>query len=632
MVVTPWGDSEDLRLQKLAPGPGSSSREVAENQRRRLLGAMVASVAERGYEETGVAELSEIAGVSPRSFYQHFEAKRDCFLAALEAVLAVAVERIQDAPAGADWREEGRNRIVAFASVVAEQPAAARMFLVEAYAAGDEAAELIDQAILQVERYIEAHLVEVGLPAAMPRELIVAAIGSSVAAARTRLLNGQVQRLPEFAGQLATFLLEFEPPVRPLRVAARPPEPRDEEREAGDHAERALRAFEALLAEGNLGEMTMGQVAKRAGMSVRTLYANFAGREELMLAAVDSAAAQAVAVMLPAYRRHPSPPEGVRAAFSALYGMLASRPNLAHLLLVGVREGGGPALERRSEALRPIEPLLSVGVPAHRRPVSVQVASEALLGAVLGLAARRLNGSGSGGLPGLVAISSYMVIAPVLGAEQATAAAEGKSYRKPAPAVADAILSASARPVSQRLLSALNADPKSAEELAQETLLSRGEVDGQIEALEANGVIEAVEPDDDESGTLRYRPAWGRVDTAEAGIHSQAEREALTLEIGQVIKAEVAEAVQAGTFDAREDRFLVRLPMWLDEQGWEELLRHLDDSLAASLGIQQRASARLQAGGDPEAGTFGRLLLVSFEVPRREGDGPLSRAAAPDSG
>jgi TetR/AcrR family transcriptional regulator len=617
MIETPWGNVDDLRKQKLAPGPGSSGREVGESQRRRLLGAMVASVAEKGYEETAVADLAEMSGVSPRSFYQLFESKQDCFLAAVKGSAALAVERIMSAPSGSDWREEGRNRIDAFVAFVTEQPAAARVLLVEAYATGSEPSAIVDGAIQGLEQALDQRLKEGGLPRSMPREIIIGAIGAAIATARIHLLRGRLQRLPETAGELATFLLGFEPPARPLRVAVRPPAPYDEELQAGDHAERALRAFEALLAERAFAQITMGQVAERAGMSVRTLYANFSGREDLMLAAVDAAAMQAVAVMLPAYRRGSSSPAGVRAAFSALFGMLASRPNLAYLLFAGTREGGVPALERRAEVLRQIEPLLSVGVPAHQRPVSIRIASEALLGAVLEVGTRRLADSGAGALPGLVAICSYMVLAPVLGAEQATAAAEGKSYRKPPPATVDAILGASTRSSDQQLSVALIDGPRTVSELHEMTLLSMEEVDHQVQVLEAAGVIERV---GSETGSEepRYRVSWARIDTEESHGLSRAEREAFSMEIGQVIKAEVEEAVQAGTFDAREDRFLVRLPLWLDEQGWEELLHHLDGSFDTSLGIQRRALTRLHEDGKAEAGSFGRLLLVTFEVP--EGD------------
>lgn len=616
MIATPWGDSADLRSSRLPPGPASSPREVAANQRRRLLGAMVAGVAEKGYEATGVADLSEISGVSPRSFYQLFASKQECFLATLEEVIALFVGRTLEAVPAPTWQEEARARVVAFASAVAEQPASARLFLVEAYAAGREPAALVDAAIGNLERQTRERLIEVGFPETMPQEMTVAAVAAVVGGVRNRLLQGQVGRLPEYAGELASFLLDFEPPGRPLRVAVRAPERRDEEREAGDHAERALRAFEAVLVERSFGEVTMGQVAERAGMSVKTLYANFSDREELMLAAVDAAAMQAVAVMLPAYRRKESPSEGVRAAFSALFGMLASRPKLAHLLLLGVREGGAKALGRRLEVLRQIEPLLSAGVPPHQRPVSIRVASEALLSAVLELAGRRLSESGAGALPGLVPICSFMLLAPILGAEQATAAAAGKGYRKLPAATSEAVLRAGRRPISQQILVAFIAGPKSAAEVTEQTLLSRREVDEQIEILETNGVLRTSSPPSgSESVEAQYEITWARMDSEESRRRSKPEREAMSIEVGQVIRAELEEAVAAGTFDARPDRSLVRLPLWLDEQGWRELSLHLDDSLDGGLEIQRRAGERLLAGGDPEAGSYGRLLLASFEVP-----------------
>lgn len=607
---------------KLLPGPAGSPRDVAGNQRRRLLAAMVASCATRGYEETGVADLAEISGVSPRSFYQHFESKRGCFAAALEGSLTLAVERTLAAPAAEDWRKEGRNRIVAFASFAAEQPAAARMFLVEAYAVDREASRLVETTIAEVEQTVKKRLDEAGLPESMPQELIVGGVAATLAGVRNRLLSGQIRRLPEYGAELASFLFGFEPPARPLRVAVRPPERRDEEREPGDHASRALRAFEAILAERGLAEITMGEVAKRAGMSVRTLYANFGDREALMLAAVDAAAMQAVAAMLPAYRRNESAPEGVRAAFSALFAMLAPRPNLAHLLLSGVREGGAPALARRAEVLRQIEPLLSGGVPPHQRPVSIRVASEALLNAVLEVAARRLAASGPGTLPGLVPICSYMILAPILGAEQATAAAAGKSYRKPPPAVSQAVVRTIQRAVNDQLLVALIAGPKTAAELTEETLLSRQEVDEQLRNLEAAGILAPVEPAPG-SGEERYTVGWGRMDTDESRQRSKLEREALSQEVGQVIRAELEEAVREGTFDARPDRSLVRMPLWLDDQGWAELAEHLDRAFDGSMEILAGARKRLLSSGDRDAGSYGRLILTTFEVPRgKEEVGP----------
>ena len=429
MVVTPWGESGTLRQGMLTPGPSNTPESVAENQRQRLFGALVASVAERGYADTRVADLVEISGVSLRSFYDLFADKDACLVGAITALIRSTVRPVLESDPGDDWETACRSMLATAAALAAGQPAAAKLCLVEAHVAGPPTANLIEEATERLEALVRKRVDGSSRWADLPAEIGTFAVGAIFESFRRRLVDHQEIRLPELADQLTTFLLGYEPPARPLRSAARTPEVRPEELEASDHAERALRAFEALLTEQRYGETTMEQVAKRAGMSVRTLYANFTGRDELMLAAIDSAGAQAAAATLPAYRRGADPPEGVRAAVTALLGLLASRPNLAHLLLVGAYEGGAPALRRRSEALRPLEGMLMRAAPSQL-PVSRALLSEALLGGLLWLARRRMAEAGPGALLGLAPICTYIVLAPLLGAEQATAAAAGKSYRR----------------------------------------------------------------------------------------------------------------------------------------------------------------------------------------------------------
>src|SRR5215475_148994 len=143
MVATPWGDSSELREKRLRPGPGVPRDEVLDNQRQRLFGAMVASVSERGYIATTVNDLSEISGVSSRTFYDLFPDKKACFLATLEAIIEAAAafalqsagEKLENAtpagvrlPAGPDgtggsWEQQARFGFDAFARMIALQPA-----------------------------------------------------------------------------------------------------------------------------------------------------------------------------------------------------------------------------------------------------------------------------------------------------------------------------------------------------------------------------------------------------------------------------------------------------------------------------------------------------------------------------
>src|SRR6476660_9647917 len=96
MVRTPWGDATELRARMLRPGRGMPREEADRNQRERLFAALVATVAEKGYEATTVADLVELSGVSRSAFYKQIGDKRECFLATIEALLEPAVEAAAD--------------------------------------------------------------------------------------------------------------------------------------------------------------------------------------------------------------------------------------------------------------------------------------------------------------------------------------------------------------------------------------------------------------------------------------------------------------------------------------------------------------------------------------------------------
>ena len=89
---------EWLLLYPLPPGPLGGppavlrplpfeERQAASNPSERLLRALAAVVAEKGYPETTVAEIVERAGMSYRAFYERFENKEDAIVAALDSRL-----------------------------------------------------------------------------------------------------------------------------------------------------------------------------------------------------------------------------------------------------------------------------------------------------------------------------------------------------------------------------------------------------------------------------------------------------------------------------------------------------------------------------------------------------------------
>jgi AcrR family transcriptional regulator len=129
--------------RRLPRGTHGLDRDVVEaSQRTRLLEAVGRAVAERGYAAATIDDVVRRAGVSKKTFYEHFADKQDCFLAAYEAASQELLERVREAHAGQDdWLERTRAGIRAYLRWLAAEPALARVFLIEVAAAGPQALE-----------------------------------------------------------------------------------------------------------------------------------------------------------------------------------------------------------------------------------------------------------------------------------------------------------------------------------------------------------------------------------------------------------------------------------------------------------------------------------------------------------
>jgi AcrR family transcriptional regulator len=64
--------------------PGESGNETRRSSRERLIVAVIAAVAERGYRQTTVADILVRADVPRATYYELFADKEECFLAAYD--------------------------------------------------------------------------------------------------------------------------------------------------------------------------------------------------------------------------------------------------------------------------------------------------------------------------------------------------------------------------------------------------------------------------------------------------------------------------------------------------------------------------------------------------------------------
>jgi AcrR family transcriptional regulator len=144
------GETHGLRV--LPRGRHAAPREVvAESQRERLLVAMADATAQKGYANVAVADVIERAGVSRRSFYEHFSNKEDAFLAAYDAGVGALLDAIAEAeeaaaadPQGGGLLARARAGTEVYLQLLADNPAFARTFLIEVLGAGPAALERRD--------------------------------------------------------------------------------------------------------------------------------------------------------------------------------------------------------------------------------------------------------------------------------------------------------------------------------------------------------------------------------------------------------------------------------------------------------------------------------------------------------
>ena len=151
----------DLRLVALLPPPPGSlegpkkrrskrpqtfeERQVHDSPPDRVLRALAATVAEKGYPGATVAEIVDRASTSQRTFYENFANKEEALLAALDTGSARMLAKTLPAFRRAqDWQQAVRIAYDEMFSFGHEEPEYSRLGAVEMYAAGKRALETRD--------------------------------------------------------------------------------------------------------------------------------------------------------------------------------------------------------------------------------------------------------------------------------------------------------------------------------------------------------------------------------------------------------------------------------------------------------------------------------------------------------
>ncbi len=191
---------------RLPPGRHGLPRAfIAENQRERLLNGVVDAVAEHGYGATTIARITAAAKISRRTFYEYFEGKEGCFLAAYEMIEAHVLDEMLAAPGSSEpWPDRVRARVAALLDVLARDTAVARCFLIEPLAAGGEVAARYREAMQLVAATLRPEPPPSGLDMEVRDQALIGGIATLIV---RRLNTGAAARLPELLPDLTELAL-----------------------------------------------------------------------------------------------------------------------------------------------------------------------------------------------------------------------------------------------------------------------------------------------------------------------------------------------------------------------------------------------------------------------------------------
>lgn len=436
----------------LPRGPhGLTPSEVARSQRERLIAAMTDMVAERGYTATSVADVIESAGVSRKTFYVHFQDRRDCLIAAYESVAQHTLDGVGAAAQGQSERDRLPATISALCEQAAQNPGGFHLQVAEIAAAGQAGLTSHEQWILSLAALLRDGLrSSAGEPSPQLLGLISGGLSRVICdRAQEGRLDGDAQPL---ARELARWARSYHPAPgslggqdgRPLAgagallanqvpIGGRAPgtlalSPRGMPESsrgvsasltAHNQRERILDAVTNLCATNGCVALTVDDIAATASVSLNTFYEHFKDKEDAFLVAHELGHMRGTAILEQAMATSAGWDTAVRDGIAALMSFFLCEPAFARLAAIEAPIASPQIATRMRLHLNAYARLLLDGAPRSRRPPAVaqEAIAASLHAAVFAYSARRTIRDPVRAH----SYATYLVLAPFLGPEKALA-------------------------------------------------------------------------------------------------------------------------------------------------------------------------------------------------------------------
>ncbi len=410
-----------------------------------------------GSQSVSVAQISSEAGVSSATFYEQFENKEVCLLAAhgaaAERLLVVQPPTI----ANGDWVEAARETLRELADALQRHPDAGRLLFVDTLAGGPRVRAARGAAVSAFDRRVQEFVDSTpadGPTLDVPAVALLGATRSIIA--RSLRTHGESE-LPALADDGVAWVLSYAVPsgtrrwstgprsLLPLASAATTPArarqspkrlPRGRHRlppglVARSHRIRIIYATAEVVERKGYQEATVTDIVAAAGVSREVFYEHFGDKQDAFLEAQNHPTQHILERCATAYFGGTAWPERVWLVLEALLGMIAENPAISHLRLVECYAAGPEAIRRAEEITRSFTIFLEEGY--RHRPQAEKLpklSTLAIAGGVFEMIQRHAARGELEVLPSLLPRLTYVCIAPFMGATGAIEFLNERMVRK----------------------------------------------------------------------------------------------------------------------------------------------------------------------------------------------------------
>jgi DNA-binding transcriptional ArsR family regulator len=176
------------------------------------------------------------------------------------------------------------------------------------------------------------------------------------------------------------------------------------------------------------------------------------------------------------------------------------------------------------------------------------------------------------------------------------------------------LITALKHPLRAQALSILNAQIASPKEIAEELGAPVGTVSYHVDVLEKLGCIELVRTAPRRGATEHFYRGVARqyLDDDVWAKLSDGVRSSVSLTGIRVLVGAARESLKAGLFDRRKNRHLSVVTYNLDERGWMEAMKELEDTLDRIMEIGVESEGRI-AEGEGETTVRATFGMLGFE-------------------